>query len=71
MITLTVASQVKQTVASLKGTKATLDAFFTIAQEEEIRELLGRNNDKLNSIIDHLEQRVKTLEFEEPQYKGL
>ncbi|SHK00280.1 DUF1657 domain-containing protein [Desulforamulus aeronauticus] len=67
---MTVASQVKQTVASLKGTKATLDAFFTIAQEEETRELLGRNNDKLNSIIDHLEQRVKTLEFEEPQYKG-
>ncbi len=67
---MTVASQVKQTVASLKGTKATLDAFFTITQEEEIRELLGRNNEKLTSIIDHLEQRVKTLEFQEPQYKG-
>lgn len=68
---MTVASQVKQTIASLKGTKATLETFSQVTQEQANRELLTRNTDKLSTIIDNLEQRVKTLEFEEPQYKGL
>lgn len=68
---MTVASQVKQTIASLKGTKATLETFSNVTQEQANRELLTRNTDKLSTIIDNLEQRVKTLEFEEPQYKGL
>ena len=68
---MTVASQVKQTIASLKGTKATLETFSNITQEKANQELLAKNTDKLSGIIDNLEKRVKTLEFEEPQYKGL
>ncbi|AQS58891.1 hypothetical protein B0537_07205 [Desulforamulus ferrireducens] len=68
---MTVAAQVKQTIASLKGTKATLEIFSNITQEQANRELLIKNTAKLSNIIVQLEQRVKTLEFEEPQYKGL
>jgi len=67
---LTVASQVKQTIASLKGTKATLDAFYHVEQNEENRQLLENSSQQISQVIDSLENRVKVLEYEEPQYKG-
>ncbi|WP_041274877.1 DUF1657 domain-containing protein [Desulforamulus reducens] len=68
---MTVAAQVKQTIASLKGTKATLDTFQSIESNEDNKKLLDINACRVSEIIDRLENRVKTLEFEEPQYKGL
>ncbi|SHE30273.1 DUF1657 domain-containing protein [Desulforamulus putei] len=68
---MTVASQVKQTIASLKGTKATLDTFYQIEQNEENRQLLEKNSRRISQVIDNLEKRVRALEYEEPQYKGL
>ncbi|MEG6512319.1 DUF1657 domain-containing protein [Desulforamulus ruminis] len=67
---LTVAAQIKQTVASLKGIQATLDTFSSFAEDEEAKTLLKNNSEKVYQVIDRLEQRVKVLEFEEPQYKG-
>ncbi|MDO7787782.1 DUF1657 domain-containing protein [Desulforamulus aquiferis] len=67
---MTVAAQVKQTVASLKGARATLEAFYSYEPKVEIKESIQRNCSIINSVINDLEKRVKTLEFEEPQYKG-
>ncbi|AEG60802.1 protein of unknown function DUF1657 [Desulforamulus ruminis DSM 2154] len=67
---MTVAAQIKQTVASLKGIQATLDTFSSFAEDEEAKTLLKNNSEKVYQVIDRLEQRVKVLEFEEPQYKG-
>ncbi|MGE5545127.1 MAG: DUF1657 domain-containing protein [Bacillota bacterium] len=67
---MTVASQVKQTVASLKGVRATLESMASIEKIPETRTLLTSNSDKLGVIIDKMEQRVSELEFQEPQYKG-
>lgn len=67
---MTVAAQVKQTVASLKGARSTLGQFYTHEAKDEVKELLRINATVISSVIDDLENRVKILEFEEPQYKG-
>jgi hypothetical protein len=67
---MTVASQVKQTVASLKGVRATLESIASIERIPATLTLLTSNSDKLSVIINKMEQRVGELEFQEPQYKG-
>lgn len=67
---MTVAAQVKQTIASLKGAIATLDTFCTLEENQEVKNLLEKNVKKVGGVIDALEQRVKVLEYEEPQYNG-
>lgn len=67
---MTVASQVKQTIASLKSTKATLDAFYQVEQNEENKQSIEQSSQQISQVIDRLENRVKVLEYEEPQYKG-
>lgn len=67
---MTVGSQVKQTSASLKGVKATLDIYSAQSVTEEDRQLFQTNSEKIGRVIKMLEQRISSLEFEEPQYKG-
>lgn len=67
---MTVASQVKQTLASLKGARGTLRVYSTQTRDEETRVIFTEALEETNSIIEDLEHRLQTLEFEEPQYKG-
>ncbi|MCO1604265.1 MULTISPECIES: DUF1657 domain-containing protein [Desulfosporosinus] len=67
---MTVASQVKQTLASLKGARGTLRVYSTQTREEEARSMYTDAIVVTSSIIADLENRLQTLEFEEPQYKG-
>lgn len=67
---MTVASQVKQTLASLKGVSGTLRVYSTQTRDEETRAVFIDALEQTHFIIQDLENRVKTLEFEEPQYKG-
>jgi hypothetical protein len=67
---MTVASQVKQTSASLKGASGTLRVYSTQTRDEETRAVFADALEQTRSIIEDLESRIKTLEFEEPQYKG-
>lgn len=67
---MTVASQVKQTLASLKGARGTLRVYSTQTREEEARSMYTDAIVVTSSIIADLESRLQTLEFEEPQYKG-
>ncbi len=67
---MTIGSQVKQTTASLKGVKATLDLYSRQTAVEKEKEIFERNSKKVAKIIEVLEQRIAQLEFEEPQYRG-
>ena len=67
---MTVDSQLKQTTASLKGVKATLDLYVSQSSTTNDKEIFKRNSIKIQNVIDSLEKRIGTLEFEEPQYKG-
>ncbi|MDK2919283.1 MAG: hypothetical protein PWQ37_2016 [Candidatus Petromonas sp.] len=67
---MTVSSQVKQTLASLKNTQSTLRFYSTQSQNKEAKLAYDEALKVTKDIIKDLENRLKTLEFEEPQYKG-
>lgn len=67
---MTVASQVKQTLASLQGASGTLRVYSTQSRDEETRTMFREALEQTHTIIEDLEKRLQTLEFEEPQYKG-
>lgn len=67
---MTIASQVKQTLASLKGVQSTLETFASVEEDQEAKTVLTRNSLKVRQVIKDMEKRLSILEFEEPQYKG-
>ncbi|MCW2277996.1 DUF1657 domain-containing protein [Heliophilum fasciatum] len=67
---MTVSSQVKQTLASVKGARSTLQSFAIIEENQEAHAIFSRNIDRLDQVIADFERRVQELEFAEPQYKG-
>ncbi|WP_425447659.1 DUF1657 domain-containing protein [Dethiothermospora halolimnae] len=67
---MTVSSQVKNTLASLKGVQETLRMYSTQSQSKEERKIYKESIEVTKFIIEDLENRIKKLEFEEPQYKG-
>ncbi|PKM81956.1 MAG: hypothetical protein CVU89_06350 [Firmicutes bacterium HGW-Firmicutes-14] len=68
---MTVGSKVKQTLASLKGIKSTLEVYALQTQDDETSGIYRDSLNIINEVMDDLEKRVQTLEFEEPQYRGL
>ncbi|PRX32622.1 uncharacterized protein DUF1657 [Orenia metallireducens] len=67
---MTVASQVKQTIATLKGIESTLELYSIKSHNEDEKSTYRNSLERTNDIIDDLEKRLKDLEYEEPQYKG-
>lgn len=67
---MTVASQIKQTLAGLKGAQGTLRIYSTQTQDEETVSVFKDAVNVTDGIIKDLEKRLQTLEFQEPQYKG-
>ena len=67
---MTVASQLKQTMSSLKGSVATLETFATYSENTEAKDVLEKNIQRIKGVVDKFENRLKVVEFEEPQYKG-
>lgn len=67
---MTVGAQLKQTIASLKGARSTLDAYSLQSIHPQEKERFKNGSIKLEGIIGRLESRLSSLEWEEPQYKG-
>ncbi len=67
---MTVASQIKQALAALKGSQGTIRLYAAQTQEEETRAVYDEAMDTTTEIIHDLEKRLSALENEEPQYKG-
>jgi predicted DNA-binding protein YlxM (UPF0122 family) len=67
---MTVASNVKQTLASLKGIESTLKIYSVQSRKVEEKAVYKEELQKIECVISDIEERLKTLEFEEPQYKG-
>jgi hypothetical protein len=67
---MTVASQVKTCVASLKSAQASLEQFALSTQNQEAKTLFANAAQDTQQIIEQVESRVQQLENEEPQYKG-
>lgn len=67
---MTVASQLKQTLASLKNAEATIQTYATHHPDPFTKEEFEACEKKIQQIVEDLETRIQQIEFEEPQYKG-
>jgi hypothetical protein len=67
---MTVASQVKTCLASLKSAQASLETFALGTQNQEAKSLFENAAQSTQQIIDQVSPRVQQIESEEPQYKG-
>lgn len=67
---MTVASQVKTTLASLKSAQASLETFALGTQNQEAKKLYETAALTAQDIVNQVASRVQQLENEEPQYKG-
>ncbi|QSO47572.1 DUF1657 domain-containing protein [Alicyclobacillus mengziensis] len=67
---MTVASQVKQTLAGLKSAQASFEQFALQTQNQQAKQLYQDAANQTQTIVQSLETRVQQLEQEEPQYKG-
>ncbi|WP_138493798.1 DUF1657 domain-containing protein [Paenibacillus pinistramenti] len=67
---MTVSSQVKTCVASLKSAQASLETFALGTQNQQAKDLFTNAAQQTQMIIDQVSSRVQQLESEEPQYKG-
>lgn len=67
---MTVGSKVKQTLAGLKGIESTLKIYSVQSRNEEERCVYKEQLHVIEKVINDVEDRIKVLEFEEPQYKG-
>lgn len=69
-VTLTVATQVKQTLAGLKSAQASFEQFALQTQNQRAKQLYTDAANQTQSLVNTLEQRVEEIEGEEPQYQG-
>ncbi len=67
---MTVSTQLKQTVATLKSAQGNLEAFALQTQNQQAKQLFTNAAQQTKVIVDSLEPRVSQIESEEPQYKG-
>lgn len=67
---MTVGSQVKTCLASLKSAQASLETFALNTQNQEAKSMFENAAMSTQQIVDQVSERVKQMELEEPQYKG-
>ncbi|WP_135546521.1 DUF1657 domain-containing protein [Paenibacillus cymbidii] len=67
---MTVASQVKTCLASLKSAQASLEQFALSTQNQEAKTTFSNAATQTQQVVDQISVRVQQLENEEPQYKG-
>jgi hypothetical protein len=66
---VTVASQVKQTLAGLKSAQASLESFALQTDNQQAKQMYQQAAQQTQAIIDSISPRVQEIEQEEPQYK--
>ena len=67
---MSIASDVKQCLASLKGIEAGLSNLALRTQDKQSKHTLHETMSVVNEIVTDLKKRVGELEREETQYKG-
>lgn len=68
---MTVATQVKQTQAALMGVEATIRTYQLHHPNSDTRKLMEECNAGINAVLDTLSTRIREIEYEEHQFKGL
>ncbi len=68
---MTVISQLKTAVSSLKSAQANFETFALNTQNQQAKTLFTNAAQQTQNIIDQVNPRIKQIENEEPQYKSL
>lgn len=66
---MTVASQVKQTIAGLKSAQASFEQFALQTENKQAKQLYQQAAQQTMSVLQSVEPRIQQIEQEEPQYK--
>jgi hypothetical protein len=67
---MTIASEVKESLASLKGIEADLSSLALRTQDHQSKRTLHETMMVVHEIVTDLKKRIGELEREEFQYKG-
>jgi hypothetical protein len=67
---MTIASNVKQTLSTIKGIEAQLSSLALNSLDEDSKKVFHETMLTMSDIKDDLQTRVYELERAEPQYKG-
>lgn len=67
---MTVGTQVKQVMASLKSAQASLETFAMQTQNQEAKQMYSSAAQQAQAIVSSMEPRIYQIEQQEPQYKG-
>ncbi|KKI90328.1 hypothetical protein WQ54_20385 [Bacillus sp. SA1-12] len=67
---MTVGSQVKQCLSTLKSIEASLSSLAITSQDEEAKRVFHEMMMKMEEVKEDVKMRVGQLEREEYQYKG-
>jgi hypothetical protein len=67
---MTIASNVKQTLSTLKGIEAQLSSLALNSLDEDSKKVFHETMLTMSDIKDDIQTRVYELERAEPQYKG-
>lgn len=67
---MTVGSDVKTCLATLKSAQASLEQFALGTENQQAKTMFTNAAQTTQSVVNQLQTRVQQLENEEPQYKG-
>lgn len=67
---MTVSSDVKTAIASLKSAQASFETFALSTQNQEAKTMYTNAAQQAQNLVDLVSPRVQQIENEEPQYKG-
>jgi hypothetical protein len=65
---MTVGTQVQQTLAGLKSAQASFETFALQTDNQQAKQMYQQAAQQTQQIIDQLNQRVQQIQQEEPQY---
>ncbi|WP_313799696.1 DUF1657 domain-containing protein [Cytobacillus sp.] len=66
---MTVATNIKQTIAGLKSAQASFETFALATDNKAAKQLYQDAAQQTQSIIDNIQPRLQQIQQEEPQYK--
>lgn len=67
---MTVATQVKQTIAGLRSAQASFEQFALQTENEQAKQLYQNAAEQTKTILESVETRLQQIEQEEPQYRS-
>lgn len=68
---MTVATQLRQTLAGLKSAQASLEGFALQTENEQAKQLFQQAAQDAQNIVDSITPRLREIEQEEPQYRNI